>query len=131
MNGALIADMLRFDGQPGVTITSSAERMELRIARSGMIVSIVVPRAALEFFIEVRNERGVRLIEDWLDYAGFDARPEDQLAEEMRAEVLQFAERLMSRSLRLAPADGSLEWQSGERWLQAVPFVPDTERRGE
>lgn len=43
-----------------------------------------------------------------------------------RVLVLQFVERIVSRDLRMADGDRRLEWQVGERWLQAVPFVPDT-----
>jgi hypothetical protein len=128
MNGALISDIHGLAGQTGVTIEDSAEQVELHIARSGIGVSIAVPRSALQFSIEVRDARGTRLIEDRLDYSCYDAAPEQRLADEMRAEVLQFLERLLIRSLRMTNT-GILEWQSGGRWLQAVPYVPDTEFR--
>jgi hypothetical protein len=131
MNGALISDIRRFAGQPGVTITDTTEHVQLRIERAEISVSVIVPRSVLEFSIEVHDAGGVCLIEDWLDYAGYDAIPAEELAEEMRAEVLLFAERLLGRSLRVSTSGDSLEWQSGERWLQAVPFVPDAQRTRE
>lgn len=123
INNALIADLHRFAGRPGVEIAEHVQHVQVGIQRSGFAITVVVPRSALEFFIEVTG--GKHKIEDWLDYSGYDATPEHLLAEEMRAEVLQFVERIASRNLRMADEDRRLEWQVGERWLQAVPFVPD------
>lgn len=123
MNDALIADLRRFAARPEVELAEHAQHVHVGIERSGFFVSIVVPRSALEFFIEVKE--GQHKIEDWLDYAGYDATPERQLEAEMRAEVLQFVERIASRNLRMADDGRRLEWQVGQRWLQAVPFVPD------
>jgi hypothetical protein len=128
MNSALIADLDRFAGQPGVEVFERTEHVQLLINRSGFTISLVIPRSVPEFFVEVHDADGVRLIEDWLDYAGYDARPELQVAEEMRAEVLTFVARLLNLQLRLAQEGRNLEWQSGERWLQAIPFVPDAEQ---
>jgi hypothetical protein len=128
MNSALISDLQRFVGQPGVALSEAAEHVKLRIERSGCAVSLVIPKSVLEFFVDVHDAAGVRRIQDWLDYAGYDATPESQLAEEMRAEVLTFVGRLLDRNLRFVPGGHNLEWQTGDRWLQAVPFVPDAEQ---
>jgi hypothetical protein len=128
MNGPLISDLHRFVGQPGLEISEGPESVHLLIQRSSFSVSLVVPKSVLEFSVDVHDAEGVRLIEDWLDYAGYDATPEAQLADEMRVEVLTFVARLLDRNLRLAQGGPSLEWQTGERWLQAIPFVPDAEQ---
>jgi hypothetical protein len=125
MNSALISDLQRFANHPGVTISEAAEDVQLRIERPGLSVSLVIPKSVLEFFVDVHDAGGARLIQDWLDYAGYDETPESQLAEEMRAEVLTFIGRLVQRELRLARGGRCLEWQSGERWVQAVPYVPE------
>jgi hypothetical protein len=128
MNDALISDLQRYVGQPGVAISEEAEHVQVRIERCGLSVSLVIPKSVLEFFIDVHDAAGVHLIHDWLDYAGYDSAPESQLAEEMRAEALTFIGRLVDRNLRLVHGDRHLEWQTGERWLQAVPFVPGAEQ---
>ena len=129
MNRALISDLQRFESQPGVEISAGAEQMQVRIRQSDFSVSLIIPRSVLEWFVEVHDADGVRLIQDWLDYAGYDSTPESQLAEDMRDEVLTFVERLLGRNLRLMRgAWNSLEWQAGERWLQAVPFTPEAEQ---
>lgn len=127
MNDALISDLQSYADQPGVTIIDAAEHVDIRIQRPAFTVSIIIPKAVLELSITVYDDGGMSLIEDWLDYAGYDAAPETQLAEEMRAEVLTFVGRLLHRDLRLADRGRRLDWRAGDRWLQAVPFVPDIE----
>jgi hypothetical protein len=129
MNSALISDLQSIAGKAGIKILDAGERVELRILRHEFSILLVVPKSVLEFFIDVNDLDGKLLVQDWMDYAGYDATPEEQLAQEMRSEVMTFVERLIQRKLRLVRASrSSLEWQSGERWLQAVPFVPDTEQ---
>jgi len=130
MNDRLISELRRYAGQPGVTIFEAAEQLQLRIERPELAVALVVPRRALEFFVDVLDPEGVRLIEDWLDYSGYDATPKAKIADEMRADVLTFVGRLVTRRWRIVHDERRLEWESGDRWLQAVPFVPDTEPVG-
>jgi hypothetical protein len=129
MNGSLIADLRRIAGQSAVTMSEADEHVQLRISRAHFSISVVVPKSVLEFSIDVCDLEGGLLVHDWLDYAGYDATPEPQLAEEMRVEVATLVERLTVRNLRLVRGGrNSLEWQTGDRWLQAIPFVPDVER---
>lgn len=128
MNCALISDLQRIAGERGVKVFEADEHVELRLLRPEFSITLVVPKSVLEFFVDVHDPKGGLLIQDWLDYAGYDATAEQRLAEEMRAEVVTFVERLVQRNLRLVCGHCSnLEWQTGERWLQAVPFVPDAE----
>jgi hypothetical protein len=129
MNSALISDLHRIESHHGAEIFEGAEHVQLLIKRSGLSVSLTIPRSVLEWFVDVHDADGVCLIKDWLDYAGYDATPESQLAEDMRDEVLRFVDRLLDRNLRLVQGHrSSLEWQVGERWLQAVPFTADAEQ---
>lgn len=125
MNTELILGLRRLATLPDVGVSSETDSLRLDAARCGLEISIVVPWSALEFVVEVTD--GTRKIRDRLDYAGYDAVPPDQLADEMRADVLLFAERLLSRVLRIADLDDCVEWQVGDRWLPAVPFVPDAD----
>src|SRR5688572_19776039 len=98
MNSALISDLQRFETHPGVEISEEVEHVQLLIKRSDLSVSLTIPRSVLEWFVDIHNADGVCLIEDWLDYAGYDATPESQLAEDMRDEVLRFVDRLLDRN---------------------------------
>jgi hypothetical protein len=128
MNSALISDLQRFEGHGGVEISEGVEHVQLLIKRSDLSVSLTIPRTVLEWFVDVHDRDGVRLIQDWVDYAGYDATPESRLAEDMRREVSAFVKRLLDRNLRLTNGGRRLEWQTGDRWLQAIPFVPDAEQ---
>ena len=128
INAGLIAKLRRVASDTGATFTENDEEVRVRATRSGLAVTIVIPRSALEFFIEVAGADGVCRIKDWLDYAGYDATPESQLAEEMGADVIQFVSRVLGRELRIPAGSRTLEWYAGDRWLQAVPVVPDAER---
>ena len=65
-------------------------------------------------------------VEDWVDYAGYDATPPAQLARDMQADVERFVGRLLARKLRLARGGRALEWQDGDRWSRAVPLAADS-----
>lgn len=125
MNKALIEDLRQFAVDPRVSIVDECERIQISIIKAEVSVVLVIPTTVLELSIEVNDARSNRKITDWLDYAGYEPTPIDLLAEDMRVDVVQFVGRLLARQLRFAGGGRILEWEAGDRWLQAVPFVPD------
>jgi hypothetical protein len=78
--------------------------------------------------VEVNDGSSGRKIEDWCDYAGYDAAAEQELSEDMRTDVMRFIENVLVRPLRVAVNGRTLEWHVGKDWLQAVPLVPAAEQ---
>lgn len=121
LNGHLIADLHRFVDERDVTLAEAPGHVKLNIVRSGISLSVLVPRDVLEWWVEVSDTANGAKIEDWCDYAGYDATPARALSEAMRADVLSFVENAVARPLRIVA--GALEWNVGGDWLRAVPLT--------
>lgn len=121
MNEHLIADLGRFVDGRGVTMSETSGHVRLNIARSEVSLSVLIPRLVLEWWVEVIEPATGRKIEDWCDYAGYDAADKQELSEAMRIDVVRFIENVLARPLRIA-AGATLEWHVGGEWIQAVPF---------
>ena len=128
MNLHLISDLSRFVDGRGVTLSDAPGHVELRIVRSEISLSVLVPRTVLEWWVEVKDASSGKRIVDWCDYAGYDATTELELSEEMRADVLRFVENILARPLRMVESGRMLWWHVGRRWLQAVPLVAEAEQ---
>ena len=128
MNEHLISDLGRFVDERDVTMSETPGHVRLNIVRSDVSLSILIPRGVLEWWVEVNDASSGKKIEDWCDYAGYDAAAERELSEDMRADVMRFIENALARPLRIAVNGRTLEWHVGKDWLQAVPLMPDAEQ---
>jgi hypothetical protein len=122
LNGHLISDLHRFIDERGVTLSETPGHVKLNIVRSNIALSVLIPRDVLEWWVEVSDAASGAKVEDWCDYAGYDATPEQALSEEMRTDVLGFLENAVARPLRTVAHGRILEWNVGGDWLQAVPL---------
>jgi hypothetical protein len=128
MNEHLISDLHRFVDGRHVTMSETPGHVSVRIVRSGFSLSVLIPRAVLEWWVEVNDKSSGKKIEDWCDYSGYDETPERELSENMRAEVVRFIENALSRPLRVTENGRTLEWHVGKGWVQAVPLATDAEQ---
>jgi hypothetical protein len=73
------------------------------------------PRTVLEWFVTVAAD-DPRAVEDWCDYAGYDATPYDDLQRELVKDVTTFLDRIRARPLRLTRRGRCtvLEWRGGD-----------------
>jgi hypothetical protein len=124
MNGHLISDLNRFVDERGVTLSETPGHVKLNIVRSGIWLSVLIPRTVLEWWVEVTDIASGSIVEDWCDYAGYDASSAQALSEDMRTDVLSFVENAVARPLRTIADGRILEWNVGGDWLQAVPLAP-------
>lgn len=122
LNGHLIADLHRFVDEHYVTLAETPGHVKLNIVRSGIALSVLIPKDVLEWWVEVNDTASGAMIEDWCDYAGYDATPARALSEDMRIDVLSFVENAVARPLRIVANGRILEWNVGGVWLQAVPL---------
>ena len=129
MNEHLISDLGRFVDGRGVTISETLGHVRLHIVRSQVSLSVLIPRGVLEWWVEVHITSSGKKVEDWCDYAGYDATQKQELSEDMRTDVVRFIENVLARPLRIAGNGRVLEWHVGKDWLRAVPLTPDAERR--
>lgn len=127
MNLHLISDLGRFVDGRGVILSEAPGHVELQIVRSEISLSVLVPRAVLEWWVEVKDASNEKRIADWCDYAGYDATTKQELSEDMRNDVLRFVENILARPLRLVENGRKLQWHVGRHWLQAVPLVAEAE----
>ena len=123
MNEHLISDLSRFVDEHGVTLSETPGHVKLNIVRSSISLSVLIPRAVLEWWVEVSDRANGAKIEDWCDYAGYDATSGQALSEAMRTDVLSFVENAVARPLRIVAGGQVLEWNVGGEWLQAVPLA--------
>jgi hypothetical protein len=123
MNEHLIADLNRFVDDHAVTLSESPGHVRLNVVRPEVSVSILIPRTVLEWWVEIIDRSTDNKIEDWCDYAGYDAGDRRELSESMRADVVRFIENVLARPLRFPVSRRILEWHVGKSWFQAVPFV--------
>ena len=128
MNEHLISDLERFVDGRNVTMSETSGHVRLSIARAHVSLSVLVPRGVLEWWVEATDISSGGKVQDWCDYAGYDATPAEQLSEEMRNDVVRFVENVVVRPLRFADNGRSLEWHVGRDWLQAVPLRTDAEQ---
>ena len=127
MNEHLIADLNRFVDEREVTLSETSGHVRLSIARADVSLSILIPRLVLEWWVEIAEPSTGRKIEDWCDYAGYDAADTQELAEAMRIDVVRFIENALARPLRFtAGGSAALQWHVGGEWVQAVPFSAGT-----
>lgn len=124
LNGHLISDLHRFVDERGVTLSETPGHVKLNIVRSGISLSVLIPKAVLEWWVEVSDVASGAKIEDWCDYAGYDATSTQTLSEDMRTDVLSFLENAVARPLRTVADGRVLEWNVGGDWLQAIPLAP-------
>lgn len=123
INGHLISDLHRFVDERGVTLSEAPGHVKLNIVRSGISLYVLIPRDVLEWWVEVSDTASGAMVEDWCDYAGYDATPARALSEDMRSDVLSFVESAVARPLRMVANGRVLEWNVGGDWLQAVPLT--------
>src|SRR5262245_10683149 len=123
MNDALMLDLRRFVEVRGVTFSEARGHGALSVVRGNISLSILVPRNASEWFIEVSDSSSGTRIEDWCEYAGHESTPPEELSANMRVDVLNFVRALLARPLRFGEGGRVLQWNAGEAWLQAVPLV--------
>ena len=128
MNLHLISDLSRFVDGRGVTLSDSPGHVELKIVRSEISLSVLVPRTVLEWWVEVKEASSGKRIADWCDYAGYDATTKQELSEDMRTDVLRFVENILARPIRMVENGRKLQWHVGRRWLQAVPLVAEADQ---
>jgi hypothetical protein len=129
MNEHLIADLGRFvDGQ-SVTLWETPGHVTVRIVRSEVSLSVLIPRAVLEWWVEVTDASTEKKVEDWRDYSDYAAAPEGELSEDMRTDVVSFIENVVARPLRFAENRRILQWHVGKEWVQAVPLAREAEQR--
>lgn len=123
INGHLISDLNRFVDERGVTLSEAPGHVKLNIVRSGISLSVLIPRTVLEWWVEVSDTASAATVEDWCDYAGYNATSAQALSEDMRADVLSFVENAVARPLRTVRDGRVLEWNVGGHWLRAVPLA--------
>lgn len=128
MNEHLISDLGRYVDERGVTMTETPGHVELKIVRSNVWLSVLIPKTVLEWWVEVNDTSTGKKVVDWCDYAGYDASTESELSEDMRTDVLSFLENILTRPLRIGKNGRILQWHVGREWLQAVPLVPHAEQ---
>jgi hypothetical protein len=82
--------------RPDVGIADGAESWLLIITRGrDLICEVTVARSRLEWFASVRSRRDRKEIwSDWMDYAGYNDRPREELETEMAADILAFINRV-------------------------------------
>ena len=127
MNEHLIADLSRFVDGRGITLSEKAGHIELSIVRAEVSVSVIVPKLVLEWWVEVNDAFSGKKVVDWCDYAGYDASTQQELAEDMRADVMRFVENVVARPLRVVENGRILQWRIAGDWFQAVPLGADAE----
>ena len=125
MNGHLISDLNRFVDERGVTLSEAPGHVKLNIVRPGILLSVLIPRDVLEWWIEVSDMASGAKVEDWCDYAGYDASTKQEPSEDMRTDVLRFIENVVARPRRVTQDGHVLQWHIGGDWCQAVPLVPN------
>jgi len=123
VNEHLIADLGRFVDDRHVTLSETPGHVELSITRLNVLLSILIPRTVLEWWVEVSDVSSGMKIKDWCDYAGYDATAEQELSENMRTDVVSFIENALARPLRIAENSRILEWHVADGWRQAVPLA--------
>ena len=123
MNEHLISDLNRFVDERGVTLSEASGHVKLNIVRSGILLSVLIPRAVPEWWVEVSDMSSGAKVEDWCDYAGYNAASAETLADDMRTDVLSFVENAVARPLRTVADGRVLEWNVGGDWRQAVPLA--------
>jgi hypothetical protein len=123
MNEHLISDLGRFVDERGVTMSETPGHVELNIVRADVSLAVLIPRAVMEWWVEVNDKASGKKVVDWCDYTGHDATPERALSEDMRTDVVRFIENVLARPLRVVGNGCILEWHVGPDWLQAVPLV--------
>ena len=128
MNEHLIAELSRFVDERGVTMSETAGHIDLKIVRSHVSLSVLIPKAVLEWWVEVNDTSSGKRVVDWCDYAGYDASTEQELSQDMKTDVLRFIENVLARPLRIVENGRILQWHVGGEWLQAVPLVLDAEQ---
>jgi hypothetical protein len=131
MNEHLISDLGRFVDGRSVTLSETLGHVKLRIVRSevSLSLSVLIPRTVLEWWVEVDIASSGKKVEDWREYADYDATQKQELSEDMRTDVVRFIENVLARPLRIAENGRVLEWHVGKDWLQAVPLATDAGRR--
>jgi hypothetical protein len=118
--------MLELGPADGVRVHEKGESVEVSIHRAGLHVTVTVPTAVLEWTVEATDRGTGASVEDWCDYAGYDATPGEQLDVAMADDVEKFVAQLLRSELRISKRDASkiaLEWKVGEAWEQAVPLL--------
>ncbi|SRR5690606_8941217 len=125
MNEHLIADLGRFVDERDVTMSETPGHVLVNIDRFEVSLSILIPRSVLEWWVEVDDRVRGEKFQDWCDYEGYDAMSAQELAEDMRADVVRFIENAVSRPLRVVANGRVLQWNVGGDWLQAVPLAFD------
>ena len=114
----------QFIGRPGVLITALGDARVLEARKEGITVKVTVPDHALEWFVDVVEAD----LHDWVDYAGYDSTPDDELVNILQFEVCSFVTHMLERELRVRVTRDNpvLEWKSGDVWEQALPFYQES-----
>lgn len=102
------------------------ESVVLSLRQTGLIVTVTVPLAVLEWFVDVSDCTSGARVQDWCDYEGYDSTPREELDRDMAEDLDEFVGQLLRRDLRIGSRERSrisLEWRDGGTWKQAVPLA--------
>jgi hypothetical protein len=79
-----------------VGIADGTESWFLSITKGcDLICEVTVPHSRLEWFASVRSRRDRKeLWSDWMDYAGYNDQPREELEAEMATDILAFIDRV-------------------------------------
>jgi len=127
MNDHLIADLGRFVDERCVRLRETPGHVRVDIDRFEVWLSVLIPRAVLEWWVEAEDRVSGTRLKDCCSYDGYDAALVRELAEDMRADVVRFIENAVARPLRVVASGAVLQWNVGGEWVQAIPLVPENE----
>jgi len=124
----------RLAGIPNARVDTGPSSWTIRFAKPGALeVEVIVPHSVLEWFVTVRDASGAELWSDWMDYAGYVARTEEQpeqMASAMAGDIECFVTTLAAaddfrvtsnRILGVLPRR-TAEWRISGQW-QAVALA--------
>lgn len=116
----------------GSRLVEGQNALEFVVERVGLIISITVPRAVQEWYVDVEDPSARLKASDWYDYAGYEASAGADLDREMAKDLESFIAKLIDRPLRMRNVDvrkarAVLEWHVDDAWVGAVPA--DTRER--
>ena len=110
--------------RPGIEIRETDDAFTLTFSRAALSFEVTVACSALEWFVEIGDERAGLRFKDWCDYVGYDKRPRVELVGEMTEHLHALMSALLSGDFRLLkgatwlhPSD-RCEWRVDGRWAE-------------
>lgn len=122
MDSSVFNPIREHAGLAGFEVAETEDAFVVTFEKDGLNFRITVAHCVLEWFLDIEDPGAGLKFYEWADYTGYDSRPEEELALDMREHLLSLLEAIQNHPFRLVKKRTFLfskvkcEWNIDGEW---------------